>query len=124
MKLRFRKNTLRLRVNQQEVQQLAAGKAIEEVVHFPGHSSLAYSLASSRTSEPEASMLGSTIRISAPALDVKRWASSDDIGLYFELPADGSRLQVAIEKDLECLDGPPEERDPHAYRRKAEGPCN
>jgi hypothetical protein len=124
VKLRFRKNTLRLRVNQREVEDLAAGNRLEEVVHFPADARLAYILSPCQGDEPAASLESSTIRISAPQAAVKRWATSEEIGLYFEVPANGTSLQVAIEKDLECLDGPPEEQDPYAYPREVGKSCN
>jgi hypothetical protein len=116
MKLRFRQNSLRLRVNQREVNELASGIALEEDVSFPGNVRMRYIL------EPygqhtAASFEGGVIRVSAPGNDVKEWANSEAIGMYFDLPADGSVLRIAIEKDLECADGPPEERDPYAFPR-------
>jgi hypothetical protein len=57
------------------------------------------------------------IRVSAPQTQVSEWASSTTIGLYFELPANGSLLKVAIEKDLQCVDGSPEESDADAFPR-------
>jgi hypothetical protein len=119
MKLRFRQNSLRLRVNQREVNELASGIALEEDVSFPGNARMRYIL------EPygqhtTASFEGGVIRVSAPGNDVKEWANSEAIGMYFNLPADGSVLKVAIEKDLECVDGPPEDRDPDAFPRSGE----
>ena len=116
MKLRFRQNSLRLRVNQREVDELAAGIALQEDVSFPGDARMRYIL------EPygqhtTASFEGGVIRVSAPGNDVKEWASSGAIGIYFDLPVDGSTLRVSIEKDFQCVDGPPEERDPHAFPR-------
>jgi hypothetical protein len=116
MKLRFRQNSLRLRVNQREVDELAAGIALQEDVSFPGNARMRYIL------EPygqhtAASFEDGVIRVSAPGNDVKEWANSEAIGMYFDLPANGSLLRVAIEKDLQCVDGPPEERDPHAFPR-------
>ena len=58
------------------------------------------------------------IRVALPAEDLNSWASTQEIGLYFELPANGNVLKIAVEKDLECLDGPPEESDPDAFPRK------
>lgn len=59
----------------------------------------------------------------APGELVQDWAEGEQIGLYFDLPADSSVLTVAIEKDLECVDGPPEEKDPDAFPRAAEKVC-
>jgi hypothetical protein len=115
MKLRFRKNSLRLRVNQHEVEGLAAGALLKEQVVFPGDGHLSYTLQSSP--DARASFDQGVIRIFAPQEEVSEWAKSESIGMYFEFPANGASLRVAIEKDLECLDGPPDERDPDAFPR-------
>jgi hypothetical protein len=112
MKLRFRKNSLRLRVNQSEVEMLAAGRELSETVTFAGGATLNYTLAPANgTKTAAAAFDGKVIRVSAPLHD---WARGAEIGLYFEVEPG---LKVAIEKDLECVDGPPEEKDPLAYPR-------
>lgn len=112
MKLRFRKNSLRLRVNQRETEMLAAGGELEEQVIFGGGATLAYRLAKTADGTKGTALFdGKAIRVSAPLSD---WTKSEEIGFYFEVEPG---LKVAIEKDLECLDGPAEEKDPHAYPR-------
>jgi hypothetical protein len=123
MKLRFRKNTLRLRVNQREVQQLAGGTTLGEQVHFPGNAAFEYKLSPAADDEAVASFQGGVLRVAAPQTEVMQWAAGDAIGIYFELPANGDLLKVAIEKDLECLDGPVDERDPQAFPRAADQTC-
>jgi hypothetical protein len=115
MKLRFRANSIRLRLNQIEVKNLAGGKPAEESVSFPGGQTLVYRLLPVDAAGSDARLAGSTIEISVPREQLKAWNDNDDIGLYF----DAGVLSVAIEKDLECTDGPPEERDPHAFPRNA-----
>ncbi len=117
MKLRFRNNTLRLRVNQQEVNSLASGAALEESVVFPNNSQFVYRFEPVLGTQPQASFEAGRLEVIAPLRDIEAWASGDSVGLYFNLPAQASTLRVAIEKDLECVDGPPEERDPHAFPR-------
>lgn len=124
MKLRLRGNNLRLRVNRREVEQLASGEALQERVSFPGGASLSYILETAFDSLPEASFRGGVIRIAAPAATVQPWASSDEVGIYFNLPAGGASLKIALEKDLECIDLPPEERDPDAFPRSAAKSCS
>ena len=63
------------------------------------------------------------IRVLAPQQQVEEWANGGSIGMYFEFPANGSSLKVAIEKDLECVDGPPEEQDPEAFPRADNSKC-
>ena len=58
-----------------------------------------------------------TIRVSAPQTLIEKWAGSDSIGIYFELPANGTVLKVSIEKDLECTEASVEEHDPDAFPR-------
>ncbi len=123
MKLRFRNNSLRLRVNQREVEGLAAGAILEEEVHFPGDARMTYVLEPSTDALPDASFCQGVIRIAAPQQQVRDWANSDSIGIYFELPANGASLRIAIEKDLECVDGPAEDRDPHAFPRDIRKNC-
>jgi hypothetical protein len=123
MKLRFRKNSLRLRVNQSEVGALATGASLKEEVHFPGGTSLTYVLQTVSESSPRADFQSGIIRVSAPSNEVAEWASTDVIGLYFELHASGEPLKIAIEKDLVCIDGPPEERDPDAFPRAEPSLC-
>jgi len=114
---------LRLRVNQREVQSLASGAAVSEEVVFPGNARMTYTLQASRNPTPEASYKAGTISVLAPAELVRDWARGEQIGIYFDLPADRSVLTVAIEKDLECVDGPPEEKDPEAFPRAIEKAC-
>jgi hypothetical protein len=117
MKLRFRENSLRLRVNRREVEGLASGATLEERVLFPGNAGISYVLESSPDSSPRASFHDGVIRISTPEAFIKSWVDGDTIGIYFELPAGEAALKVAIEKDLECIEGPVEERDPDAFPR-------
>jgi len=117
MKLRFRKNSLRLRVNQREVKGLVSGAVLEEQIVFPGDSRICYILQSSSAAVAEASFRQGVIRVVAPHQQVEEWANGESVGMYFEFPANGTSLKIAIEKDLECVDGPPEEKDPEAFPR-------
>ena len=123
MKLRFRSNSLRLRVNQVEVQGLAAGQVLEERIEFPGNTAIRYVLEPLADARAQASFESGVVRVSAPRAEVEKWAATDSIGMYFELPANGAKLRIAIEKDLECIDGPVEERDPDAFPRMSRKNC-
>ena len=117
MKLRFRNNSVRLRLNRREVADLASGAALKEQVEFPGSGDLSYVLEPSTRPSADASFRNGTIRVSAPQTLLTKWAAGDSIGMYFELPANETVLKIAIEKDLECVDGALEERDPEAFPR-------
>ncbi|HMJ61523.1 MAG TPA: hypothetical protein VK493_07145 [Bryobacteraceae bacterium] len=123
MKLRFRGNSVRLRLNQREVAALAAGRVLSEGVLFPAGNSFVYTLEPSASPIAAASFRDGVICVKAPASTLREWAENDSIGLYFDLPGIGSSLNVTIEKDLECVNETAEERDPHAYPRSNDGPC-
>jgi hypothetical protein len=114
MKLRFRNNSLRLRINQREVAVLANGQELRERVQFPNGADLIYRIvpAGAMTS---AEFSDGVITVFLPAETVQSWESSDEIGLYGR----AKDLDIAIEKDLECVDAPAEEKDPFAYPRKS-----
>ena len=104
-------------MNRREVENLSTGLPLKEYVDFPGKSRFAYTLESVPSDVPLAEFREGTLRIVIPAANVRDWASTDAIGMYFELAASGSLLKLAIEKDLECVDGPLDERDPDAFPR-------
>jgi hypothetical protein len=111
MKLRFRKNSLRLRVNRPEVEMLAAGRELAERVAFAGGATLDYILTPSQGARTGAEFDGKSIRVTAP---LGEWARGAEIGFYFDVEPG---LKVAVEKDLECVDGPEDEKDPQAFPR-------
>jgi hypothetical protein len=115
MKLRFRKNSMRLRLNQRETAALASGETLEERVEFPGGSALVYRVVADTSPSPAAEFSGNAITVRLPEATARAWEHSDDIGVYYR----AASLEVAIEKDLECTDLREEERDPYAYPRKA-----
>ncbi len=66
MKLRIRGNSVRLRLKQGEVDQVAAGESIVEETHFPG-SVLTCRLDVSETNDIEANFTDGNLEISLPA---------------------------------------------------------
>jgi hypothetical protein len=118
MKLRIRSNTLRLRLNQKEVEALSAGEVIKEKIDFPGSTALSYILTTAPSGEAQLSFENGTIHITAPRVPLMNWVSSDEVGIYFTLQTGEKPLKISIEKDLACIDGPEEERDPHAFPRE------
>jgi len=108
MKLRIKGNSLRLRVTPSDVQQLLRDGVIGEHVQLTANPKdrLTYEVITS-LSEPTAAVayqLGN-ITVSMPELQLKKWAGSDDVGIYTEVAlGDGQVLSVALEKDFACLD--------------------
>jgi hypothetical protein len=117
VKLRIRGNSLRLRVTRGEVDALAAGRAVEERVAFPGGATLVYRLAVG--TDPErfaATFAGGTLEVALPALAARRWFEPAEVGVRGELPlADGTTLSLLVEKDFPCLTERPGEDDSDAF---------
>ncbi|MFQ5982782.1 MAG: hypothetical protein ACE5KS_05350 [Woeseiaceae bacterium] len=104
MKLRIRGDTLRLRLKQGEVAQVAEGKSIVETMHFPG-SVLTYRLDVSENDAIEATYEGTNLLISLPAAKIAAWANTDEVSLTGEQAvSDDTSLKLLIEKDFSCLD--------------------
>ena len=123
MKLRLKENSIRLRLNQSEVTAVASGEVLRQDVVFPGDSRLSYLLRATQASGPSVSFESGVIEVCLPEVTIQHWFRVEDIGVYFHSPAGSSELHVAIEKDLECLDGPPGEYDPDAFPRLLRKSC-
>jgi hypothetical protein len=97
MKLRFHKNSLRLRLSQSEVAQLSEHGWIEDRVDFPDGRTLSFGL---ETGESNSARFDEgAIRIIAPRPEVRHWIESDQEGIEYQ----SGPLKIAIEKDFQCL---------------------
>ena len=105
MKMRIRKNSLRLRLQRGEVQKFGEIGKIEETIQFDASQSLTYTLERVEGIDSmRALMDGSSIRVEVPSELARSWTGSEEIGMTGEqsLP-NGERLHLLIEKDLQCL---------------------
>ena len=103
LKLRIRGNSIRLRLKQSEVAQVAAGESIVEETHFPG-AVLTCRLDVSKTDDIEANFADGNLEISLPASKVPGWATTDEVSLTATRNTpDGATLTLLIEKDFSCL---------------------
>ena len=112
MKLRLQSNSIRFRLKRAEVAQLAKSGHIEERVVIGGgpDDAFLYVLESSEeVSAPQVTLNkgGFLVRVSTD--DVSKWADSEEVGIEATLPAGEKQLQVLIEKDFACLNGPEEQ---------------
>ena len=128
MKLRIKGNSIRLRLGRSEVARLVAGEAVVETTSFDplGHQRLEYRLVPSPDVATIAASFeaGSHLVVRVPTSLVQGWGTTDQISLGATQPvADGATLRILIEKDLECLDAPPEESQADAYARAGDSPA-
>jgi hypothetical protein len=108
MKLRFRDNSLRLRLSRSEVNAVADRRVVEAVVHFGGARSLVYLLEASNdvdvlTATFETSRDGATIAVRLPVALAKEWAESETVALRGAMPVEPMGLSILVEKDFACL---------------------
>lgn len=109
MKLRIRGNSLRLRLSQSEVTQLAQRGRVEDAIAF-GPSKLTYVLATSDVDRIGAVYEDHRIVVTLPKSRAAKWTSSDEVGIE----SDGD-VKVLVEKDWSCLEPREGEDDTDAY---------
>jgi len=110
MKLRIRGNTIRFRLTQPEVERLRAGQAVRETTEFAPGQVLAYALEpTAGIGALHAGFENGAAWVRLPERDVAEWAGGNAVGIY----GHSGVLEVAIEKDFQCLTrtGAPEEAD-------------
>ena len=123
MKLRILNNSLRLRLSQNEVRELATQQRVCANTNFPGGGQLQYCLQlSDQLNDIQASFSDQKILISLPANMANDWANSDTISLRAENTlADGEALSLLIEKDFKCLTDRPHEDESDLFPHPKDG---
>jgi hypothetical protein len=103
MKLRIRGNSIRLRLTQSEVLELAANGCVQSATSF-GDGELRYGIASIGDGERmSAAFRDNEITIYAPAIAVSEWANSEQVGIEAAQTIKEGKLHILIEKDFACL---------------------
>ncbi|MDQ6759839.1 MAG: hypothetical protein M3Z32_08245 [Acidobacteriota bacterium] len=107
MKLRLQGNSIRLRLNRNDVAEFAQAGRIQDTVDFGQGAFFTYALDISKAGEARASLEGTTLRITLPEQAAQEWARSERVGIS----ARDQQLSILVEKDFQCLHEP----DPDAY---------
>jgi len=120
MKLRLTPNSVRIRLNQSEVAKFTNAGELSERVEFPGPTPTAFVYTLRFSSGPEtgaAHFRDGEMALTVPQEEANLWANAaNQVGLYYTQGSHGGQsLRISIEKDFQCVDGPPEERNPAAY---------
>ncbi len=120
MKLRCKPSSIRLRLNQKEVAQLAQGGELVERIEFPGPEPSVFLYRVQCVGEAGSSSVqfrNGELTITVLREQVFAWANrEDEVGLYYNHEVEGGKsLRVMIEKDLQCTEGPAGEIDPAGY---------
>ena len=104
MKIRILDDSIRLRLDRDEVERIGSGERVDCRTRFPNATSLAYGLEVSgeRTS---ATFTGQGIVVNVPAAAALDWASNEsDVSIRGEVLLDEGVLRILVEKDFECLE--------------------
>jgi hypothetical protein len=105
MKLRIRGDSIRIRVTQAELRELAERGGVRDSIRFGDGIALTYALETDpKAREPRARYVGQLVSVVLPAATVRRWVSSDEVSIEGEQPiGGGERLRILVEKDFACL---------------------
>jgi len=126
MKLRIKGDSLRLRLTQGEVQQLAERGEVEERTRFGAGKDLVYRLKrDAGTTVLSAVSAGTEIEIRVPAALARQWCATDLVGLSgTQAVAPGVELRIAVEKDYACLTVREDEDESDNFPHPAAGTNN
>lgn len=104
MKLRILDDSIRLRLERDEVDRLFRGEGVACATRFPDGPTFTYRLIAQHTTA--AGFADGTLTVAIDADRLRRWASDDaevSIEETLALGRGGHSLSVLIEKDFECL---------------------
>ncbi len=99
MKIRIKGDTIRLRLSQTEVDEIAQLKPVIETTHFAA-SELRYCLTTHEKSATQAVFENNQITVYINCDIAKQWASTDQVGIETDSSVTPS---VLVEKDFQCL---------------------
>lgn len=101
MKLRLKSDSIRLRLSQGEVSRLVSDGFVEESVRISVEGpTFAYAVeAKGETTAINVSLKRDRLTIFLPYPSVKRWATTDEIGIDENV----DNLRILVEKDFACL---------------------
>ena len=126
MKLRILNNSIRLRLSQTEVNEIATGNEVRSETQFGTNgSTLIYIFKKSSSDKFQAELSGQEIIISAPGPIVDTWVKTDQVSMEGQQTIDDhSLLRILIEKDFKCLTDRPHEDESDLFPNPEKGNKN
>src|SRR5690606_920640 len=104
MKLRIRGNSVRIRLSQTELKELAENGVAEDRARFSAESSLAYRVRVAPAGPVRAEFGADGVTVTLPRATLERWLAPDEVSIRAEQPiGGGDALKILIEKDFACL---------------------
>ena len=102
MKLRFDKNSIRLRVKKSDLEKLHEKKVTEEKINFPDGEFVYILSVSHHSKEISAAIKQSSVEVTLPHEVAHEWMNNDEVGIYHTIVFGNNSLEVIIEKDFPC----------------------
>ncbi|MCA6075252.1 DUF7009 family protein [Fulvivirga sedimenti] len=103
MKIRILGNSLRLRLSQSEVANLAEDMHVSDSINFGGRK-LIYALQGADVESISAEYNGDIITVNVPESQIREWTASEQVGFdHRQKLTDNSYLNILVEKDFACL---------------------
>src|SRR5580765_2428547 len=99
MKLRFDKNSIRLRLKKSDIKKLLDQNLVEEKIHFPNGEFSYHLSVSNQVKEISATAKTSSIEVMIPSVALP-WTTNEEVGLYHTIHLSNHTLDIAIEKDF------------------------
>jgi len=121
MKLRINRNSVRIRIDQEDLKTLISETCIEQSLAFGDDPllRLTYSIKidSGITGPPQVDYHAGRIQVRLSPQDAEEWNSTDRIGFDNEQTFGANTVRLLLEKDFACLDRPQAraEEDQHAF---------
>ena len=110
MKIRIYDDSIRLRLDRDEVESVGQGRTVECNTRFAGGAEFRYRLITTDTDAVGAGFDDGCIEIRLPRSSAQHWATDDtEVSIRGENEIDGGALTLLVEKDFECLDPRPGE---------------
>lgn len=117
--MRIRGNSIRLRLSQEEVKQLATSGHVGQSIQFGPEESqqLHYEIITQDGNAGiHAEFSGHEISVFIPRSQAKAWAETDEVSLsQHQLISSQESLQILIEKDFKCMIDRPDEDESDLY---------
>lgn len=105
MKLRILDNSIRLRLNKSEVEQLDREGLVRGLTKLPAGNAFQYLIRKTTETPMNVQFTNDTLEVLCPEDSVSNWANSEQVGFRTLLSMNESeKLLILVEKDFKCLD--------------------
>lgn len=119
MKLRIKGNSIRVRLDRKDLEQLVDCGRIENIVRFGPDPQAAFSysveLGSTQQYRPTVAYQAGRLVLVIDRHDAVAWSSSELLGFDHDQRVEGGVVRVLLEKDLACIDRPAGEEPDDAW---------